>query len=78
VYKHILLHAKLNTGKTYTHIHTLLNAKLKTWKRGQGTKLTGRCPLRRCRFIMDCSPIYEGGGGGGGLWGKGGEGGGGK
>ena len=57
MYKHILLHAKLNTGKTYTHIHILLNAKLKTGKRGQGTKLTGRCPLRRCRFIMDCSAI---------------------
>jgi hypothetical protein len=33
--------------------HILLNAKLKTRKRGQGTELTERCPLRRSGFIMD-------------------------
>jgi hypothetical protein len=35
----------------------LMNAKLKTGKRVKETELTGRRPLRRRRFAVDCSAI---------------------
>jgi len=37
----------------------LIDAKLKTGKRGQKTQLTGRSPLRRRRSALDCSAIKE-------------------
>jgi hypothetical protein len=43
VYRQILINAKLKTGN----------------KRGQKTELTGRSPLRRRRFALDCSVIEE-------------------
>jgi len=37
----------------------LINARLKTGKRGKKTELTGRSPLRRRRSAMDCSATEE-------------------
>jgi hypothetical protein len=37
----------------------LINARLKTGKRGQKTELTGRSPLRRRRSAIDCSATEE-------------------
>jgi hypothetical protein len=37
----------------------LIDAKLKTGKRGRKTKLTGRSPLKRRRYAKDCSSIEE-------------------
>jgi hypothetical protein len=37
----------------------LMNAKLKTGKRGKETELAGRRSLRRRRFAIDCSAISE-------------------
>jgi hypothetical protein len=42
-------------GTVYRQI--LINAKLRTGKRGQSTELTGRSPLRRRRSALDCSAI---------------------
>ena len=35
----------------------LINAKLKTRKRGKKTELTGKSPVRRQRTALDCSAI---------------------
>jgi hypothetical protein len=45
----------LDGGTLYKQI--LLDAKLKTRKRGKKTELTGRSPLRRGRSALDCSAI---------------------
>jgi len=38
---------------------TLINVKLKTWKRRQETELTGSSSLRRRNSSLDCSVIWE-------------------
>jgi len=43
VYRQISINAKLRIGK----------------KRGQKTELTGRTPLKRRRFALDCSTVED-------------------
>jgi hypothetical protein len=38
---------------------TLRSVKLTTGKKGQKTELTGKGPLRRRRFVLDCSATEE-------------------
>jgi hypothetical protein len=46
---------KTDGGTEYKQV--LINAKLRTGKRGQKTELTERSPLRRREFALDCSAI---------------------
>ena len=46
---------KTDGGAMYEQI--LINAKLKTRKRGKKTELTGKSPVRRQRTALDCSAI---------------------
>ena len=39
------------------HKQLLINAKLQIGKRGHQTELTGRCPVRRRRFALNCSTM---------------------
>jgi hypothetical protein len=45
-----------SNNRWWNCVQTLINAKLKTGKRGQETELTGR---RSLRSILDCNAIEE-------------------